>query len=45
MKGEEVKAASVDNLRSLAGKGRKDVRIVAVKDVDPRESFFKMGET
>lgn len=43
MKGEQVKAASVDNLRSLAGKGRQDVRIVAMKDIDPRESFLGWG--
>lgn len=43
MKGEEVKAASVDNLRSVAGKGRKDIRIVAMKDVDLRKSFLGWG--
>lgn len=43
MKGEEVKAASVDNLRSLAGKGRKDVRIVAMKDVDLRKNLLGWG--
>lgn len=40
MKGKEVNVASVDKLRSLAGKGRKDVRIAAMKEVDLREKFF-----
>lgn len=41
MKGKQVKVASVENLKSLARKGKKDVTIVAMKDVDMREfSFF-----
>lgn len=40
MRGNQVKVASVDNLKSLARKGKKDVMIVAMKDVDMRDCFF-----
>lgn len=43
MKGKEVNVASAGNLRSLAGKGREDVRIAAMKEVDLQENLFKVG--
>lgn len=44
MKGKQIKVASVDNLKSLARKGKKDVMIVAMRDVDMREFFLNEGE-